>query len=332
MTSETTTTTTTNNNSNESTDPRTEESLKVLRYLSLPEDYTPHPTTEPLAFLKLHLSILPSSLLQQTFTSILSPLERTKLVAIRNRRLQYHSNSPSQFSFPVARNRWVRVWDEIAPTGAVLREDWRANARADREEEEQWVEGGFLKEKELLGERRRLGRLLGDYEEERAGEVQRAQRSERLRGYRQEEEVLRREKEEESSEEEEEMREEDVIDGPMYPTPASQYLEEGRESGENEKLRRIFERTLKERYIDGRLEVRRNHRKYLKRPTDQLSEQEFEYDAVDWDDKWDLHSTDDEERWFDEEEEADADPIVDGTGSLDGAPSRTSAQDSSYDY
>ncbi|KAG8769740.1 hypothetical protein FRC19_002809 [Serendipita sp. 401] len=314
MTSETTTTTTTtNNNSNESTDPRTEESLKVLRYLSLPEDYTPHPTTEPLAFLKLHLSILPSSLLQQTFTSILSPLERTKLVAIRNRRLQYHSSSPSQFSFPVARNRWVRVWDEIAPTGAVLREDWRANARADREEEEQWAEGGFLKEKELLGERRRLGRLLGDYEEERAGEVQRAQRSERLRGYRQEEEVLRREKEEESSEEEEEMREEDVIDGPMYPTPASQYLEEGRESGENEKLRRIFERTLKERYIDGRLE-------------------EFEYDAVDWDDKWDLHSTDDEERWFDEEEEADADPIVDGTGSLDGAPSRTSAQDSSYDY
>ncbi|KAG8819407.1 hypothetical protein FRC17_010461, partial [Serendipita sp. 399] len=217
-------------------------------------------------------------------------------------------------------NKWVRIWDEdVAPAGAVLREDWRANARAEREEEEQWARGGFLRDKELVGERARLGRLLGDYEEERAGEIQRAQRRERLYGYRQEEEVLRKEKEEEDSsdEEEEEMREEDVVDGPINPAAAvaqsqNPYLDEERDSGENERLRRIFERTLKERFIDGILE-------------------DFDYDAVDWDDRWDLQSRDDEERWFDEEEEADVLPVPHETD-LSDAPLRKPVSDSLYDY
>jgi hypothetical protein len=34
-----------------------------------------------------------------------------------------------------------------------------------------------------------------------------------------------------------------------------------------------------------------------------LFRQEIDYDAVDWDEKWDPDDRDSEDRWFDEEEE-----------------------------
>lgn len=251
-----------------------ERDAKILRYLSLPADNEPSPSKDPIGFLKQYISILPPSLLQLCFSDVLTPLERSKIPAIRNRRLDYHSSAPAQLSFPVARNKWVTLWDEVAPAGAVLREDWRDQAKEGRRDEETWAESNFLAGKTLAGERNRLGKLLGGYEEERVGEETRAQRGERLQEYRKEEEVLKREKElEGSDEEEEEMDDQDVVGG-----------ERGWNSGDNEQLRRVFERVLKERLIDGLLE-------------------NFDYDAVDWDSRWDKQSRDDEERWFDEDDE-----------------------------
>ena len=223
-----------------------ERDAKILRYLSLPAENEPNPSKDPISFLKQYIGILPSSLLHLCFSDILTPLERSKVPAIRNRRLDYHSSAPAQLSFPVARNKWVTLWDEVAPAGAVLREDWRDQAKEGRNEEETWAKSNFLAGKSLLGERTRLGKLLGGYEEERLGEEKRAQRGERLREYRKDEEVLRKEKDLEGSDEEEEMDEEDVVGS-----------EPGSSSAENEQSRRLFERVLKERLIDGRLEVRR---------------------------------------------------------------------------
>ncbi|CAG7848558.1 SubName: Full=Uncharacterized protein {ECO:0000313/EMBL:CCA66532.1} [Serendipita indica DSM 11827] len=224
-----------------------ERDAKILRYLSLPADNEPSPSKDPIGFLKQYISILPPSLLQLCFSDVLTPLERSKIPAIRNRRLDYHSSAPAQLSFPVARNKWVTLWDEVAPAGAVLREDWRDQAKEGRRDEETWAESNFLAGKTLAGERNRLGKLLGGYEEERE-----------LEG---------------SDEEEEEMDDQDVVGG-----------ERGWNSGDNEQLRRVFERVLKERLIDGLLE-------------------NFDYDAVDWDSRWDKQSRDDEERWFDEDDE-----------------------------
>jgi len=138
----------------------------VLKYLSLPGDYTPKPSTEPVSFLRPHLSILPRSILQH-FSHLLSPLQRTVLPTVRNRRFAYHTSAPPVFSFPAARNRWVDIWDEIAP-GAVLHENWRETSKASAQDEKAWAETGFLDGRSIAGEKSRLGKLLGGYEGERS--------------------------------------------------------------------------------------------------------------------------------------------------------------------
>lgn len=210
---------------------------QVLRYLSLPEDYTPKPSVSPLDFLRQHLSNLPPSLLQSQFAPILSPLARTVLPAIRNRRLAFHSSAPSIFTFPVARNQWVEIWDEIAP-GSVLQENWRDQATREGQDEESWAEGSFLKDKEVAGNRRRLGKLLGGYEEERIGEEERQKRSRRLRAA---QNVVPAEEEERDEEDEEESE----VDSDDEVKPV-----------DKQHLKTVFERVLKERFIDGRLNVR----------------------------------------------------------------------------
>ncbi|PVF99974.1 hypothetical protein CPB86DRAFT_668482, partial [Serendipita vermifera] len=237
-----------------------------LRYLSLEPTYEPKPSTEPVDFLRQYISILPPSLLS-SFSPLLTPLQRTKITNIRNRRLQYHSSAPKEFYFPNARNTWTNVWDEVAPR-SVLKENWRERGQEGRKEEQEWAERGFLKGKQVVGERSRLGRLLGDYEEERVGEEERKKRGERLRRMEQDEKIAHEAEkyEEDDEEEEEELESEGSVGGDL----------------DIERVKSLFERLLKEQFIDGRLD-------------------DFDYDSVDWDDKWDIQSREDEERWFDED-------------------------------
>lgn len=211
---------------------------QVLRYLSLPADYTPKPSAAPLDFLRQHLSNLPSSLLQHHFAPLLTPLTRTTIPTIRNRRLAYHSSAPAIFTFPVARNQWVQIWDEIAP-GSILNENWREQASRGGKDEESWAEGSFLKDREVAGNRSRLGKLLGAYEEERIGDEERQKRSKRLRerNTRRSEELHAQEAESDEEESEESS-------------------DEDSKAVDNQHLKAVFERVLKERFIDGRLNVR----------------------------------------------------------------------------
>jgi hypothetical protein len=216
----------------------------VLKYLSLPGDYTPNPSTEPVPFLLLHLYILPSSILQH-FSHLLDPLRRTVLPAIRNRRLAYHTSAPVIFSFPTARNRWVDIWDEIAPS-AVLEENWRETSKASAQEEKSWAETGFLDGRGVAGQKSRLGKLLGDYEEERVGEIERANRSARLRSMN-----LRKAGDREAK-----------LRGAIGSDQEEEELSEGEgdeiytaSTADNQQRKTTFERVLKERFIAGLLNV-----------------------------------------------------------------------------
>jgi hypothetical protein len=186
---------------------------------------------------------LPPSLLDN-FSSILNPRQRTVIKIIRNRRLQYHSTAPNEFKFPIARNNWVDLWDQVNPSG-VLEENWRDEAHSKGDEERRWAQKDFLGGKDVLGEKKRLGQLLGEYEEERAGEEERDRRRERLRNARAAQELERRVQEQERSQvnedddEEEEELQDDLADVNINP----------------EVLKITFERLLKERFIDGFLEV-----------------------------------------------------------------------------
>jgi hypothetical protein len=229
-------------NSSDETSSKEEMDRLVLRYLSLEPTYEPKPSTDPIEFLRQYISILPPSLLQSHFSPLLTPLQRTKVPNIRNRRYKYHSSAPKEFYFPNARNQWTKVWDEVAPR-SVLKENWREKGEEGRKEEQEWAERGFLKDKNVVGERSRLGRLLGDYEEERVGEVEREKRRERLRRMEEDEKVAQRAEQYEEDEEEEE---EEELES-----------EVGSEDGaiDYERLKSLFSRLLKERFIDGRLEV-----------------------------------------------------------------------------
>jgi len=140
----------------------------------------------------------------------------------------------------VARNQWVQVWDEIAP-GSVLNENWREQASRGGKDEESWAEGSFLRDKEVAGDRRRLGRLLGAYEEERIGDEERQKRSKRLRERNARSEELHVQEAEGNESDEEE---------------SEKSSDEDSKAVDNQHLKAVFERVLKERFIDGRLNVR----------------------------------------------------------------------------
>lgn len=226
---------------NESDSSVSEMDTQVLRYLSLPVVYSPKPSEAPVQFLRQHLPNLPPSLLQHRFAPLLSPLARTVLPAIRNRRLAYHSSAPPIFKFSVSRNKWVDIWDEIAPS-SVLQENWREETANTGREEEQWAERSFLGDREVVGDRKRLGKLLGGYEEERVGDENRQLRSHRMRERRAREERELEALQNEPDLEEEESGDDDDDDERMS-------------SVDNVQLQRIFERLIKERFIDGRLKV-----------------------------------------------------------------------------
>ncbi|KAG9105845.1 hypothetical protein FRC07_009081, partial [Ceratobasidium sp. 392] len=111
----------------------------------------------------------------------------------------------------------------------------------------------------------KIGELLAELEGERTRERQRAIRRQAAVARARREET--EEEVDESSEEEDDEEEEQV--------PQSQL------DAPEKDLRRV----VRERFISGLLK-------------------EFDYDAVDWDERWEPDDRDSEDRWFDEEEES----------------------------
>ncbi|KAI0082477.1 hypothetical protein K474DRAFT_1681365 [Panus rudis PR-1116 ss-1] len=196
----------------------------VLRYLCLPQDYTPSPETSPVEFLSKHIRSLPPDMLAQ-FSSVTTPKERTTIPIIRNRRLKYVESNPPELNFADAKVTWPLLWSGKEPIGSIGVEEAK--------EEREWAEKEFLKGKEKhVG---KLGNLLGIFEEEREAERARA---------------IRRRKaqiEEDYPEEDEDTDEEDDADLPV--TPA---INDEEETPEAEKA--TFLRRVKERLIYGQLD------------------------------------------------------------------------------
>ncbi|KAG8881106.1 hypothetical protein FRB97_000158 [Tulasnella sp. 331] len=257
----------------------------TLKYLSLPDNYAPSPSTDAVEFLQKHLLNLPPSLLS-SFSLILTPRQRTMLVKIRNRRTTWASsqdgvrelswqnarrNDPISYEtymIAAAGNRGAPLAgssDPCAPDREIRR------GEEEGQDERRWAEVNFLgsaNEYTRHVGQGKFAELLGKFEEEREAERHRELRAE----------ARKKEQEEEESYEEEEDSDEEA--GRNAGLDAEQPFESP------EQARQSFERTIRERFIDGRLEARW-----------------IEYDNVDYDDQWDRESLDDEERWFDDEEE-----------------------------
>ncbi|KDR83958.1 hypothetical protein GALMADRAFT_219786 [Galerina marginata CBS 339.88] len=127
-----------------------------LKYLGLPEDFTPSPDTEPIEFLSQYLSKLPPHILQH-YSYITTPKQRTVIIPIRNRRLHYANENPPELRFESGRSTWPELWQGRERRGV-----------AEANEERFWVQQGFLQ-----GNRQHVGKLanlLADYEEEREAE------------------------------------------------------------------------------------------------------------------------------------------------------------------
>ncbi|KAF9268134.1 hypothetical protein L218DRAFT_892896 [Marasmius fiardii PR-910] len=137
----------------------------ILSYLHLPDCYEPSPQRDPVCFLSKHLLRLPQHL-SVTFSTITSPKERTTIPAIRNRRLEWVNSSPKDLAFESARRTWPMLW-----TGT----ERRGIEEAD--EEKRWAESDFMQGSQKHV--KKLGTLLGQYEEER--EVQRVRQIRRER-------------------------------------------------------------------------------------------------------------------------------------------------------
>src|SRR6266446_2723037 len=127
-----------------------------LKYLGLPEDYTPSPDNDPIAFLHQYLSQLPPHLLLH-YSYITTPKQRTVLAPIRNRRLRYTNNNSPELRFESGRNTWPDLWQG------------RERRRVQQGHEERvWAQHEFLP-----GNRQHVGKLanlLADYEGEREAE------------------------------------------------------------------------------------------------------------------------------------------------------------------
>lgn len=195
----------------------------VLKYLGLPEDYSPAPELDPIAFLNHHLFQLPPNVLRH-FNYITTPKQRTLLVPIRNRRFRYVNSCPPELRFAVARNSWPELWQGRGRSGV-----------EEGNEERLWAQKEFLDgAQQHVG---KLGNLLGDYEEEREAE--------RVRNLRQSRTLPLKDdfvpEEEDSSESEQE-----EIKNVQPP-----------EQETDEQVRTLFERRIRERFIYGLLEVGR---------------------------------------------------------------------------
>ncbi|KAL0573975.1 hypothetical protein V5O48_007990 [Marasmius crinis-equi] len=188
----------------------------VLSYLGLEDSYQPSPSKEPVSFLSKHVLQLPQQL-SVTFSAITSPKERTTIPAIRNRRLEYVRSSPKELQFTSARQNWPTLWTGTERRGVEEGDD-----------EKEWAESGFMQGSEKHV--KKLGSLLGQYEEER--EAQRIREIRRQRAATGEDFVP---EEDSDSEEDEEIE---------MPVPEVESFEE---------QKRGFERRIEEKFIYGLL-------------------------------------------------------------------------------
>jgi len=190
---------------------------EILSYLGLPKDYDPLPSVFPIEFLKRHLYQLPPHIIQR-FSLVTTPKQRTLITEIRNRRLKFTESRPRCLSFTAARNAWPALWQGRERRG-----------QEEAKEEQEWVSKSFLDGAEQqVGN---LGKLLGEFEEEREAERVRAIRRMQVN------DEFVPEEEDSDSEEEDEALDVQEID----------------ESSEDAQI--LFERRIKERFIYGLLEV-----------------------------------------------------------------------------
>ncbi|KAK1229530.1 hypothetical protein PQX77_007418 [Marasmius sp. AFHP31] len=189
----------------------------VLSYLGLQHSYEPSPSRDPISFLSKHILQLPQQLLV-TFSVLTTPKERTTIPTIRNRRLEYVNSSPKQLRFVSARQTWPTLWTGTERRGIEEGDD-----------EKQWVEKDFMQGSEKHV--RKLGALLGQYEEER--EAERVRGIRRARATTGEDFVP-----EEESDSDEELEDE-------LPEPEVESFEE---------QKRGFERRIHEKFIYGLLD------------------------------------------------------------------------------
>lgn len=239
------------------------DSAPVLKYLGLPQDYAPSPKEDPLAFLRLHLAILPQSLLE-SFSSVVSPRQRTLIPLVKNRRTQYALNYPSELGWDYGRSLEPLLWDSFNSSMQTSARTVapRPGVEAANQERE-WAEKNFVgfvssdnsgptsgqsgQPHPRRGQVGRLGDLLAEYEEEREAERLRMVRRERAAVA-----AAEREAEEEfDSESGDEDEDEDSSKGALNTLPD--------ESETPDEIKRSFERLLRERFIGGLLSVGISH-------------------------------------------------------------------------
>ncbi|CAE7081281.1 unnamed protein product [Rhizoctonia solani] len=239
----------------------------VLRYLALDPEYTPSPDDTPIEFLKRHMSQLPPHLLILfNANPKASPRARASVPTIRNRRCAYAATEPKTLDPDVLSKSDPGVWDLVNSERAQALTIRRPTG-AD-EDEAEVDERNWASNEFQDGNKMHIGKigeLLAGLEGERRRERERAVRRQVLVARAREEETLQ--EEEESSDEEEEGI-----------SAASERLRPDPAEGD-------IRKTIRERFISGLLT-------------------NMDYDAVDWDERWDPDDRDDEERWFDEEEES----------------------------
>lgn len=201
----------------------------ILKYLGLPDDYEPHPSSEPIEFIRKHLRQLPPPLLQP-LSRITTAKQRSVVPGIRNRRLNYTRSQPPALGLDEARRRWPTLWSQAqggGGGGSALRNLQIEHGRAERAEEKRWADSAFLEgRKQHVG---KLGALLGEFAEEREAESARVARRAAAQDFVPEEDS-------DASEDED--------------TPGVEDTEET----EDEK-RESFERLIRERFIYGLLDV-----------------------------------------------------------------------------
>ncbi|KIJ57125.1 hypothetical protein M422DRAFT_23230 [Sphaerobolus stellatus SS14] len=200
------------------------DSSLILSYLSLPSDHIPSPKDTPIDFLSKYLRIIPPNLLV-SFSSILTPQQRTVLPSIRNRRQKYTSTYPKELSLGEARKKWPLLWEGRDRPGY---EQGR--------EERQWADKEFLGGQQQVG---KLGQLLAEYEEEREAERFREARRGDLMSRMASHSLHDGEEGEEEEEEEED--DDDYSPGAEEPLTPQQ-------------LQSNFERLIRERFIYGLLD------------------------------------------------------------------------------
>ncbi|KAF9534705.1 hypothetical protein CPB83DRAFT_842796 [Crepidotus variabilis] len=196
------------------------EKVPVLKYLGLPQEYAPSPETNPIEFLTLHLLQLPPNILQK-FSMITTPKQRTPLVSIRNRRLQYANKCPRELRFEVARNKWPELWQGRERRGV-----------EEGNEERVWAQQSFLAgSRQHIG---KLGNLLADYEEEREADRVRTLRRSRMPVDPEDDFV---------AEEDTDSDEEEINDSPARPVEETDM-----------EAKMWFERRIREKFIYGLLD------------------------------------------------------------------------------